>query len=146
MDPMNIPDVREWTEAVGDGTDYLDYLSQHAGLGEWAALARVFMPRFVEIEGCVLWDRVYDPANFRTWQDQLQGDATSIEATLNEFRLWEYIDIPEDSESEAGGLALAEEIAASWRRCLSERFPDRAFAVAASATEDGPVVGFVTIR
>jgi hypothetical protein len=79
-------------------------------------------------------------------QDQLQGDATSIEATLNEFRLWEYIDIPEDGESEAGGLALAEEIAASWRRCLSETFPDRAFAVAASATEDGPVVGFVTIR
>lgn len=113
---------------------------------EWAALARVFIPRFVEIESCVLWDRVYDPANFRIWQDQLQGDATSIEATLNEFRLWEYVDIPEDSESEACGLALAEEIAVSWRRCLSETFPDRAFAVVASATEDGPVVSFVTIR
>jgi hypothetical protein len=94
----------------------------------------------------VLWDRVYEPANFRTWQGQLRGDATAVEATLNQFRLWQYIDIPEDRESEAGALALAEEIAGSWRWCLRERFPDRAFDVAASESEDGPVVSFVTAR
>ncbi len=94
MNPMSVPDVKTWTESAGDDTDYLDYLSQHAGLGEWAAFARVFMPRFVEIEGCVLWDRVYKPDNFRIWHKQLRGDTSAIEATLNQLRLWLYIDIP----------------------------------------------------
>ena len=146
MDPLRVRDVREWTQAVGDDTDYLDYLSQQVGLGEWAAFSRIFMPRFVEVEGCVLWDRVYEPHNFRTWHDQLQGDVTSIEATLNQFRLALHISIPEDAESEAAAYALAEEIALSWRRGLHEAFPERSFEVTASETEDGPVVSFVTIR
>ncbi|MEV6837473.1 hypothetical protein AB0N17_23720 [Streptomyces sp. NPDC051133] len=134
------------TQEVGDDADYLDFLSQQVGLGEWAAFARVFLPRFVEVEDCVLWDRVYEPGNFRTWHDRLQGDATSIEATLNQFRLALHIDIPEDPDSEAAAHALAEEIALSWRRCLHDAFPDRSFEVAASRTEDGPVVSFVTVR
>lgn len=146
MDPLRVRDVREWTQAVGVDADYLDYLSQQAGLGEWAAFSRAFMPRFVEVEGCVLWDRVYEPGNFRSWYEQLRGDATSIEATLNQFRLALYIDIPEDSDSEAAAQALAEEIASSWHRCLHDTFPDRSFQVVASETEDGPVVSFTTIR
>ncbi|GAA1037052.1 MULTISPECIES: hypothetical protein [Streptomyces] len=146
MDPLRVRDVREWTEAVGDDADYLDYLSQQVGLGEWAAFTRAFMPRFVEVEGCILWDRAYEPDNFRTWYDQLRGDTTSIEATLNQFRLALYINIPEDRDSEAAASALAGEIAVSWRRCLRDAFPDRSFEVAASETEDGPVVSFVTVR
>jgi hypothetical protein len=130
----------------GNDADYLDLLSLHVGFDEWAAFARVFMPRFVEVSGCVLWDRVYEPANFRTWQEQLKGDATSIEAMLNQFRLWLHIDIPEDPESEAGALALAEDIAVSWHRSLTDAFPDRTFDVAATNSEDGPVVSFVTVR
>ncbi|MEU9987748.1 hypothetical protein AB0E10_13240 [Streptomyces sp. NPDC048045] len=146
MDPLRVRDVREWTQAVGDDADYLDYLSQQVGLGEWAAFTRAFMPRFVEVEGCILWDRAYEPDNFRTWYDRLRGDTTSIEAMLNEFRLALYINIPEDPDSEAAASALAEEIAVSWRRCLRDAFPDRSFEVAASETEDGPVVSFVTVR
>ena len=148
MDPTSIPDVKEWTETVGGGTDYLDYLSQsgHMGLGAWAAFARVFMPRFVAVEGCVLWDRVYEPGNFRAWHKQLRGDATAIEATLNQFRLWDYVHIPDDPASEAGALALAQQIADSWHRCLSLTFPARAFDVKAWESEDGPTVSFVTLR
>ncbi|WP_234436142.1 hypothetical protein [Streptomyces sp. NRRL S-813] len=146
MDPQSIPDVRQWTQETGGDTDYLDYLSQRAGLGDWAAFARVFMPEFVEVAGCVLWDRVYTQDSFRTWHEHLRGDATAIEATLNQLRLCLYIDIPEDEESEQGALALAEDIAASWRRSLHEAFPDRAFEVIATETEDGPVVSFVTTR
>jgi hypothetical protein len=146
MDPTSIPELREWTEAAGSTTDYLDYLGQHVGLGEWAAFTRVFMPQFVEVEGCVLWDRVYDPDNFRNWHEQLRGDIRAIESTLNQFRLWLYVDIPEDPASEAGALALAEQISVSWRRCLREAFPARTFEVTASNSEDGPFVSFVTAR
>ncbi|GHJ40489.1 hypothetical protein [Streptomyces sp. TS71-3] len=146
MDPTSIPEPSEWTQAASDTTDYLDYLAQNVSLGAWAAFARVFMPRFVEVEGCVLWDRVYDPGNFRDWHERLQGDSRAIEATLNQFRLWLYVDIPEDAASEAGAAALAEQICVSWRHCLREAFPDRTFEVTASNSEDGPVVRFVTAR
>ncbi|MGW4596931.1 hypothetical protein ACWEOA_16725 [Streptomyces sp. NPDC004457] len=146
MDPLRVRDVREWTQAVGSDADYLDYLSQQVGLGEWAAFTRVFMPRFVEVEGCVLWDRVYEPGNFRIWHERLRGDATSIEATLNQFPLALYIDVAEDPDSEAAAQVLAEEIACSWDRCLRDAFPERSFRVVASDTEDGPVVSFTTVR
>ncbi|MEU9101805.1 hypothetical protein [Streptomyces sp. NPDC048361] len=144
VDVGEVPDVEEWVQAFGGGLDYLDYLAQHAGLGEWAAFARVLMPRFVEVEGCVLWDRAYDPANFRGWKEQLQGDVSRIEATLNQFRLWQFIDLAEDPASEAGARELADRIALSWRRSLAAAFPQRAFEVVVSHSEDGPVVGFST--
>ncbi|SEC17576.1 hypothetical protein SAMN05216483_1208 [Streptomyces sp. 2131.1] len=47
----------------GGEPDYLDLLSRSAGPAEWIALSRVFLPRFVEVRGCVLWDRSYEPGN-----------------------------------------------------------------------------------
>ncbi|MCX4826297.1 hypothetical protein OG883_42390 [Streptomyces sp. NBC_01142] len=145
MDPMNDPQIKNWAEAAGAGLDYLDFLSQRVGLSEWIALSRVFLPEFVEVEGCVLWDRAYEPGNFRTWHDQLGGDATSIEAVLNQFRLWQHIDIGEDPESEANALALAQEIATVWRLSLQRTFPQRIFDVQANDTVDGPVVSFTSL-
>jgi hypothetical protein len=83
----------------------------------------------------------------RTYAYRADGHLTEIRELTSGTRRFDPDGIGRvDSESEAGGLALAEEIAVSWRRCLSETFPDRAFTVVASATEDGPVVSFVTIR
>ncbi|MFC9297194.1 hypothetical protein ACFTWH_01670 [Streptomyces sp. NPDC057011] len=129
-------------ESAGGGADYLDFLSQSLGLSEWIALSRVFLPRFVEVEGCVLWDRSYDPGNFRLWRDELNGDVASIEATLNQFRLWMCIDVDDDGESRSNALALAQEIATAWRLSLGQSFPQRNFDVQVAVTEDGPVVSF----
>lgn len=73
MDPLKDPTLRTWTEASGGAADYLDFLSQSVGLAEWIALSRVFLPKFVEVEGCVLWDRSYDPDNFVRWHSELRG-------------------------------------------------------------------------
>ncbi|MEU9013861.1 hypothetical protein AB0D12_29670 [Streptomyces sp. NPDC048479] len=49
------------------------------------------------------------------WHNALKGNVVSIEATLNQFKLWQHIDIDEDAESEANAFALSQEIATSWR-------------------------------
>ncbi|MET7615858.1 hypothetical protein [Streptomyces sp. NPDC005408] len=144
MDPMKDPQIKRWTEASGVDVDYLDFLSQRVGLSEWIAMSRMFLPQFVEVEGCVLWDRAYDPDNFRTWRQALKGDVASIEATLNQFRLWLHIDIDEDPESEANAFSLAQEIATAWRAALGRQFPQRRFDVQATDTVDGPVVSFTS--
>jgi hypothetical protein len=143
--------IREWVEGASTGDpgsdpDYLDFLSQQVGIAEWIALSRVFLPQFVEVAECVVWDRAYDPENFRRWQEHFRGDAVSIEATLNQLRLWQYIDIEESPESEANALALAQEIATAWHLALSRTFPERRFDVQATETEDGPVVSFTSLR
>ncbi|MFD9219882.1 hypothetical protein ACFYXH_30915 [Streptomyces sp. NPDC002730] len=145
MDPMKDPQIKRWTESAGVDLDYLDFLSQHVGLSEWIAVSRVFLPQFVEVEGCVLWDRSYDPDNFRMWHNVLKGDVVSIEATLNQFKLWQHIDIDEDAESEANAFALAQEIATSWRLSLGQAFPQRSFDVQATDTVDGPIVSFTSL-
>lgn len=145
MDSLKDLRIRAWVEASGGEADYLDYLSQSAGPAEWIALSRVFLPRFVEVRGCVLWDRSYDPANFDLWHRRLEGDAVSVEAMLNQFRLWMYLDIGEDTESRSNALALAQEIARAWRLSLGEAFPQKAFDVRATDTVDGPVVSFTSL-
>ncbi|MEU9011372.1 hypothetical protein AB0D12_16635 [Streptomyces sp. NPDC048479] len=144
MDPLEDPQIRAWTESIDAAPDYLDYLSQNMGLAEWVAVSHVFFPQFVEVEGCVLWDRVYDPDNFRIWREELKGDVSSIEATLNQFRLWQYIEI-DDDESQRRAFELAREIATSWRNCLERSFPRRSFDVQATDTVDGPVVSFTSL-
>ncbi|WP_405900516.1 hypothetical protein OG242_26435 [Streptomyces sp. NBC_00727] len=129
----------------GGEADYLDILSQSAGPAEWIALSRVFLPRFVEVRGCVLWDRSYAPANFQLWYDELKGDVASVEATLNQFRLWMYVDFDDDPASRTDALDLAREIARAWRLSLADAFPHRAFDVRATETVDGPVVSFTSL-
>lgn len=146
MDPMRDPQIREWTEATGSRADYIDFLSQSTEMPDWVALSRVFLPHFIEVDGYVLWDRSYDPENFRTWRTKLGDDVTAVEATLNQFRLYLYIDVPDDAASRANALSLAEDIATTWRFRLATDFPRRSFTVQATETEDGPVVSFFTPR
>ncbi|WP_206308461.1 hypothetical protein [Streptomyces sp. A1277] len=72
-------------------------------------------------------------------------DVASVEATLNEFRLWMYVDFDDDPASRSNALDLAREIARAWRLSLGDAFPHRAFDVRASETADGPVVGFTSL-
>jgi hypothetical protein len=142
VDPLIEPEILEWTQSVQGDVDYLDYLSQHAGLADWVALARVFSPQFVEVRGCIIWDRSYDPENFSQWFQQLGSNTEAVEATLNQFRLWQYVDIADDEPSQNAAHELSQIIANSWRNSLERAFPHIRFTVSAYETEDGPTVGF----
>jgi len=83
--------------------------------------------------------------DFRLWYDELKGDIPAIEATLNEFRLWTYVDFDDDPASPSNALDLAREIARAWRLSPGDAFPDRAFDVRATDTVDGPVVSFTRL-
>jgi hypothetical protein len=145
MDPMKDPLIRTWAEASEGDADYLDFLSQSVGISAWIAMSRVFLPRFVEVDGCVLWDRAYDPDNFRRWYNELKGDVAAIESTLNQFRLEFYIDFASNPEARTNAVDLAHAIAAAWRFSLDREFPQKDFDVRATDTEDGPIVSFTSL-
>ncbi|MGW7519196.1 hypothetical protein ACWGJ2_26775 [Streptomyces sp. NPDC054796] len=141
------PEIDSWSQDSGGGVDYLDYAAQHLRLPDWLALARCFRPHFVEVSGCVIWDRAYEPDNFREWFEELNGDATSVEATLNEFRLWQVLDWDDgDPGEERRVQKFAQDLAFCWRSCLEADFPDKQFDGGVVDTDDGPVVRFVVRR
>ncbi|MGW7350185.1 hypothetical protein [Streptomyces sp. NPDC054784] len=115
---------------------------------EWEAVARLFRPRFVEVSGCVVWEQAYEPANFRSWCEELAGDRTSVERVLNQVRLWQFVEVAEgDPEEERAVRVLAEAVAAGWRSALEADFPGRSFDGGVVETgEDGPVVCFTVRR
>jgi len=146
MDPMDYPEIGDWARKLGEGVDSVDFLTRHGRLSHWLVVAHVLWPEFVEVDGCVLWSRVYEPANLREWQARLPGRPAAVERTLNQLMLWQVIDCRDTPEDNAALAALAAVIARSWRAALAERFPDKRFDVEAVATEDGPVVTFSTRR
>lgn len=85
------------------------------------------------------------PRKFPAVVRRIEGDVASVEATLNQFRLWMYVDFDDDPASRTDALDLAREIARAWRLSLADAFPHRAFDVRATETVDGPVVSFTSL-
>ncbi|WP_285545767.1 hypothetical protein [Streptomyces lavendulae] len=128
----------EW----GGRVDYVDYVKRNGDLGVLVAFSRILWPRFIEVENCVLWDRVYEESNFNLWRDSLSGDARKIEATLNQLRVWQIVESEDVGDGREAMEFLAGCIAKSWKNALRAQFPGRIFNVRILDSEDGPIVTF----
>ncbi|MEU4652770.1 hypothetical protein AB0G32_02270 [Streptomyces sp. NPDC023723] len=142
IDPTDYPGIRAWVQEWGGDVDYLDYVKSRGDMGMVVAFSRIFWPRFVEVEGCVLWDRVYEESNFAAWRESLSGDMPKIEATLNQLRVWQIVDPGDGEEEWRAQRYFAECVAKTWSAALSAEFPHRHFEVRVIDTEDGPIVTF----
>ncbi|MGI5186854.1 hypothetical protein ACQEVI_01765 [Promicromonospora sp. CA-289599] len=141
-DPMEFSKIKSWSEDWGGVVDYVDYVNYNGDLAILLALSRIFWPRFIEVDGCVLWDRVFEESNFRQWKVSLSGNNQKIEATLNQLRVWAIVE-SEDTEEERRVLdAVAERISSTWVAALRAQFPDRVFDVKVISSDDGPIVTF----
>ncbi len=141
-DPMDYSGIKSWAAEWGGGVDYLNYVKAHGDLGMLVAFSRIFWPRFVEAEGCVLWDRAYEESNFQAWRKSLSGDVRKIEATLNQLRVWQIVDSDDVEEDRRAQAYFAECVAKTWGAALSAAFPRRSFDVRVIGSEDGPIVTF----
>ncbi|UNS98615.1 hypothetical protein MMF93_20740 [Streptomyces tubbatahanensis] len=130
-----------------DELDYFDHAALRLNLTDWLSAAQVFHPRFIEVSGCLIWERAYEEDNFREWYQALNGNATAVESTLNQVRLWQLVDVNEGNSIEEKMVAnLAREIAFFWRAALESDHPEYSFDGGVVETEDGPVVRFVVHR
>jgi hypothetical protein len=138
-------EIEAWARSFTGNLDYLDWASSRLALPDWLALARLFRPKFIEVSGCVLWDRVYRPENFQLWHEKVNGSPTAIESVLNRVRLWQFIDVDSQEDEEAMN-SLAQDIAFFWRASLEDSFPEKEFEVSIIDIGDGPEVGFIVRR
>ncbi|WP_372407626.1 hypothetical protein [Streptomyces luteireticuli] len=145
MNPDQYSEIKAWAADYPEGVDYVDFLTRNCTVGHWLAFCRVLWPRFVLERGCVLWDRVYEPAGFDAWYRHLDGDVRRVEATLNRLVVADIIDADETREDDDALEEIAETVGRAWRAALSSAYPDREFEVRVDDTDDGPVVSFVSV-
>ncbi|MEU1374207.1 hypothetical protein ABZ442_11120 [Streptomyces triculaminicus] len=139
-DPVDYPKIKSWVDEWGGEVDYVDFVKFNGDLAVLVAFSRILWPRFVEVEGCVLWDRVYEESNFNLWRESLSGDISRIEATLNQVRIWQIVESDEGDQEALNFIAAC--VVKSWRASLSADFPEREFEVLVVESEDGPIVTF----
>jgi len=140
--PMEYARIKSWVEEWGGGVDYLDYVKSNGDMALMMAFSQIFWPRFIEVDGCVLWDRSYEKSNFTSWWDSLSGDTRKIEVTLNQLRVWQLVEFSDADEDRQALKFIAVRIAKSWRSALYVEFPGQDFDVRVIDSDDGPIVTF----
>jgi hypothetical protein len=123
MEPSEYPDVRKWMARFQDGPDHVDYLWEHADLATWISASSLFWPQFVEVQGCVLWERVYEERNFADWYERLGADIPRVEGVLNRLNLWQVIPSRETQEDDLALMGVARCLRNCWEASLRVHFP-----------------------
>lgn len=145
LDPMNLPEAKEWRDRFGGTPGLFDFISQRVSLTVALAVGKVLWTGYVEVRSCVLIQERFDDESFEQWWDHFGGNVRAIEQVINHVHLWDLF--PADAgnvELEVAMRKMAELIAAGWRCSLATEFPDRRFDVITSdGSEDyGPTVTF----
>ncbi|GAA3365225.1 hypothetical protein GCM10017744_067100 [Streptomyces antimycoticus] len=142
MKPEEYPEVRSWIESLTGSPDFVDFLTHNCSVGMWLAFSHLVNPEFIEIHGCILWERKYNRDRFEEWWQHLDGNVYAIENTLNRFVVADVVPCEESPENDSALADIADAIAGSWEHVLARTFPDRAFKVHVLSTDDGPTIVF----
>lgn len=120
------PGMRAWREQVQSDSELYD--CEVAGLGDAEGVFRyasLFYPRFIEVEGVVVFADSYDPENWRHWRER--GSPVEAAAMVNHRHVVEDLfgaragsDVPEYVDE------IGELLAFFWKRAVDHQFPDAA--------------------
>lgn len=142
MKPEEYPEIRSWVGSLTGAPDYVDFLTHNCSVGMWLAFAHLVHPEFIEVDGCILWERKYNQERFEEWSHQLEGDVYALENILNRFVVADAVPCEETPENDSALADIAAALAGSWEHALTRTFPDRTFEVDVLSTDDGPTIVF----
>ncbi|WP_432588345.1 hypothetical protein ABVG11_25535 [Streptomyces sp. HD1123-B1] len=142
MNPEEHSEIKSWTESLTDSPDFVDFLTHHLSVGMWLALAHLMCPQFIEVHGCVLWERKYDRERFEEWRQLLHADVYAIENALNRVVVADLVPCEATPENDSALEDVATAMAASWDAALTRAFPSRTFDVDVLSSDDGPTIVF----
>ncbi|MEO9898920.1 MAG: hypothetical protein ABJD13_10650 [Paracoccaceae bacterium] len=128
------PMANAWLERIGDEICPIQAI----------AVCRLFVPNFVEQDGCVFLEHKFELDNFRILQAQLDSRA-QIENLINHTHVYDLFRSNSEFD-ERSFIELADLLATMWERALSIAFDDREFEVLATNSDQdyGPIVTFFT--
>ncbi len=133
LDPAWLPAFQQWkqehTSWIPD-FGFWNYLNLRADADLAAAFTKLFWPDFVEVDGCVLLARSYDPENFAHWMQHLQGNRRDVESQLNHTHIGDLFlnHRPGDGFSSELWDYLGKMLCIMWKHAVQEAYPDKQFA------------------
>lgn len=133
-------------DVEGQGFDHWDYLYRFGSTAGALLCARLFVPEFVEMFGCVLLKR-----------DRSEGEMAALKAAAESGRLspefvasFNCVEIGylfnDRRSSDEDDLVLAKSVAEAWRGRLKLLYPERTFEVVVLTPEETKSVAAVQFR
>ena len=136
----------QWTGPTSADMSPYDYINEQGGLRFVIAGAWIFCPETIEYRGCIVLAERFNAENVDTWLEHFNGNASDVEAMVNQTHLDDVLGIGESDEIDDEDVAqLALAIGECWQGVLSARYPDREITVTTSGDADGsygPTVTF----
>lgn len=124
--PEDMPKFVEWSQSFAPPASAIHYLSLRITVTDTVLLLNLLTPPLIKVEGCVLFEDRYSPANFSDWSGHLNGSTQDLERVINQVNLWDVFD-PTDSTEEHALDDIAVTLAAIWPGHARRAFPDRTF-------------------
>jgi hypothetical protein len=121
-----IAELPRWND--GDGVEARDWIGMTGRYDLAVGYSLVFWPRFLQFEGYVLREEVFDEPNLRSWERAHPGKPQDIEAILNHLHITD-LHRNDDTLTEAQARYLGRTLKTIWETKLKLDFPDRAFIV-----------------
>ncbi|MFB6722390.1 hypothetical protein ACFCV3_19595 [Kribbella sp. NPDC056345] len=143
MNLSGLPQVDDWVADFGD-FGFRTFVLANVSIAEACSVATLLSPDFIEYNGCVVLEFVFDTGGIDAWIERFEGDRKAVEGVVNHIHLWDLFKPKSETESVAL-VQLAQQMAISWKVAAASQFPGRDFVVESSDGSDdyGPTV---TIR
>lgn len=143
LEPHMTETFRSWSCSFNPNADVMAYLEKHLNVTSACIFMSIIIPKFIEVQGCVILQRNYDPETFKQWWESENKNTLTIEAAINRMHLWDIFD--QDDPEEQQLESLAETIAYTWELHAQRQFPERKFE--AKVTDDyGPTVVLTSLH
>lgn len=129
---VNLSSLQEYDDWKNANTNWNigDYINLKCKMNDAIAVGKLLFPNFIEIEGCIILEFLYDEKTFQEWFHLYDGDAKKVEYKCNLYEVMDYFNNSIESyESDSSyNLAIDEFskiLKKSWEINLKLLFPQR---------------------
>ncbi len=121
-----IPELADWNN--GDGISIDGWLGCKGDFQLAIAFSRLFWPRFVEHDGCILFEG-FSVGSFDGFLAQAKGNRASVESVMNHHHLLDLFYHASDTATADQLSFLGSVLCDAWKTKLMSDFPNKHFEV-----------------
>ncbi len=141
LEPDKTEDFYQWKKVNNNDFSSWDYLFGIANVESAIAFTKLFWPDFVEHEGGIFLQEVFNLEIYEQWKSQLGNDINAIERVVNHQHIEDLL--PGSEKVNADNLLyLGKTIVQMWQSRLKLLYPNKSFNVSCQQDENTVVVMF----
>jgi hypothetical protein len=140
-----IEEYTEWKNANPENFSWWNLVNMKADLDTALAVAKLYCPDILIIEGCFILKDKYSKDSYNNWKMDCRNIKIDIEKMMNIYAVRDFLHInyKESKNEEDKIVALGNVLKYFWNMSFKERFPDKIIIVDVFEEDDGEL--FITV-